>query len=48
MDAIPLIERRFGRPVVTSNQAALEATLSEVERSPGPSEAVLAPGVPGE
>jgi maleate isomerase len=36
MDAIPLIERRLGRPVVTSNQAALEATLEAIEAAPVP------------
>jgi maleate isomerase len=32
VDAIPPLERRFGVPVVTSNQAALEAVLVELGR----------------
>jgi len=31
VDAIPLIQELLGRPVVTSNQAALEATLAAIE-----------------
>lgn len=31
MEAIPLIEQRLGTPVVTSNQAALEATLATID-----------------